>query len=228
MKLWLLLCLFLTLRGGSCQPAGSGIRFIDHSYRKYVGTRGSKNHPWKNGFDMFTKRGFHMVPVLGDVSAEPVSSIPTSLGPVQLSAATPFVLQDFAAEYGIPTIWPYCESTKKCLVYNQPKAPALKEAITVTLPPGVSAVDMYIDAAIDCVTTLRALVSCKLTVQPGDVQVKVKVSSVCSEANVGKYVGFLDETGASIDSVTIRCKSTYPNALALMRVGKKVQKAVHV
>lgn len=43
-----------------------------------------------------------------------------------------------------------------------------------------------------------------------------------------RYVGFLDETGASIDSVTIRCKSTYPNALALMRVGKKVQKAVHV
>jgi hypothetical protein len=111
----------------------------------------------------------------GDVSADPVSTIPTSLGPVNLTAATPFVLQDFAAAYGIPTIWPYCESTKKCLVYNQPTAPTFKEAITLTLPPGISAVDMYVDAAIDCVTTLRALVSCKLTVQPGDVQVKLLV-----------------------------------------------------
>jgi hypothetical protein len=39
-------------------------RFIDYSYRKYVGKRGGKTHPWKDGFDMFTKRGYHMVPVL--------------------------------------------------------------------------------------------------------------------------------------------------------------------
>jgi hypothetical protein len=38
-----------------------------------------------------------------------------------------------------------------------------------------------------------------------------------------RYIGFLDETGASIDSITIRCKSTYPNALALMRIGKKTE-----
>jgi hypothetical protein len=122
----------------------------------------------------------------GEVSADPVTTIPTSLGPVKLSAATPFVLQDFAAEYGIPTIWPYCESTKKCLVYNQPTAPAFKEAMVITLPPGASAVDLYLDAAIDCVTTLRALVSCKLSVQPGGVQVKVKVSSICASPDVGK------------------------------------------
>jgi hypothetical protein len=121
----------------------------------------------------------------GNVSDDPVSTIPTSLGPVNISAPTPFVLQDFAAAYGIPTIWPYCESTKRCLVYNQQPPPS-KEAITMTLPPGISAVDMYIDAAIDCVKTLRALVSCKLTVQPGDVQVKVKVSSTCASPDVGK------------------------------------------
>ncbi|KAF6261086.1 hypothetical protein COO60DRAFT_1503951 [Scenedesmus sp. NREL 46B-D3] len=186
MKLFGIACLAAMLVCGSCQLAGSDIRFIDHSYRKYMGKRGSKTHPWKDGFDVFTKRGYQMVPLLGNLSDAPVTTIPTTLGQVALSADTPFILQDFAAAYGIATIWPYCESTKKCLVYSQPTAPALKEAITLTLPPGVSAVDMYIDAAIDCVTTLRALVSCKLTAQPGDVRVKVKVSSICSSPDVGK------------------------------------------
>lgn len=112
--------------------------------------------------------------------------INTTFGPVGLSAGTPFVLQDFAAAYGIPTIWPYCESTKKCLVYSQPQNPAYKDPVTITLPKGVSAVDFYIDAAIDCVTTMRALVSCKLYVQPGNIDVKVRVSSICAAADVGK------------------------------------------
>jgi hypothetical protein len=38
-----------------------------------------------------------------------------------------------------------------------------------------------------------------------------------------RYVGFLNESGASIQSITIRCKSTNPNALALIRIGNKVE-----
>jgi hypothetical protein len=52
----------------------------------------------------------------------------------------------------------------------------------------------------------------------------VSCSALC--AAVCRYVGFLDESGDSIDSITIRCKSTYPNALALMRIGTKAQRVV--
>lgn len=166
--------------------------------------------------------GPHVLFVLqGEPSDEPVTVINTDLGAVGLSAAPQFILQDFHTAYGIPTIWPYCESVNKCLVYNQPTSPAYKAPITISLPAKVSAVDFYIDAAIDCVKTLRAVVSCKVNVQPGDVEVKFRVKSICASPDVGKYIGFLDESGRGIESVTVKCKSTYPNALGLIRIGSK-------
>jgi hypothetical protein len=90
------------------------------------------------------------------------------------------------------------------------------------MPPGVSAVDLYVDAAIDCVETLRAIVPCKVVAQgsSGSVDVKIKVKSICASPFVGQYIGFFDTYG-DLESVTITCKSTYPNALGLVRIGRK-------
>lgn len=150
-------------------------------------------------------------------------SIPTPRGPLRLSADTPFILQDFHQAYGLDTTWPYCESISKCLVYVQQDKPAYKAPVTLTLPPGVSAIDLYIDAAIDCVKTMRAVLKCKAVVQPGNVEVKFKVSSICASPFVGKYIGFFDESGDSIDSLTLKCKSSIPNAVGLVRIGSKKQ-----
>jgi hypothetical protein len=142
---------------------------------------------------------------------------------MSLTADTPFVLTDFHQAYGLDTIWPYCKSISKCLVYVQQDNPAARAPVTLTLPPGASAIDFYVDAAIDCVKTMRALVKCKALVQPGGVEVKFKVSSICASPFVGKYIGFFDESGDSIESVTLTCKSTAPTALGLVRIGSKPQ-----
>lgn len=224
------------------------IRFTDQTYRKYVGTR-DKQQPWHNTADVLTKRGYAMSTVqvrraslcrcvcccrlphrptpspflLLCLQSDIVDgSIATPLGPMRLSADTPFVQQDLHAAYGLDTIWPYCQSVSKCLVYVQQDSPAVKKApMTLTVPQGASAVDFYIDAAIDCVTTTRAVVKCKAVVEPGAVEVKFSVNSVCASPFVGKYVGFFDESGDSIDSVTLTCKSTVPTAIGLLRVGAK-------
>lgn len=230
------------------------IRFTDQTYRKYVGTR-DKQKPWHNTADVLTKRGYAMSAV--QVRRQPGrpgvcccrlphrpsppflllclqsdimdGSIATALGPMRLSADAPFVRQDLHAAYGLDTIWPYCQSVSKCLVYVQQDSPTVKKApITLTLPPGASAVDFYIDAAIDCVVTTRAVVKCKAVVQPGAVEVKFSVNSVCASPFVGKYVGFFDESGDSIDSVTLTCKSTVPTAIGLLRVGAKQRAAAAV
>lgn len=178
-----------------------------------------RQHPWHDTADVLTKRGYAMSTVQADVVD---GSIATALGPMRLSADTPFVLQDFHTAYGIATIWPYCESVSKCLVYVQTDSPAVKKApITLTLPKGASAVDFYIDAAIDCVATMRAVVKCRALVQPGGVEVRFKVASVCASPFVGRYVGFFDESGDSIDSITLTCKSTVSTAIGLLRVGSK-------
>lgn len=147
--------------------------------------------------------------------------INTRLGPMGLTADVPFVLQDFHAAYGLDTIWPYCRSISECWVYVQQANPASRAPVTITLPPGTAAVDLYIDAAIDCVTTMRALVKCKAVVEPGGVEIKFKFSSICASPFVGKYVGFFDESGDSLTSVTLTCKSKAPTALGLVRVGSK-------
>ena len=150
--------------------------------------------------------------------------INTSMGVMGLQADTPFILQDFYQAYKLPTTWPYCESTHKCLVYVQQDSPVVPKApVTLTLPPGVAAIDLYIDAAIDCVKTLRAVVKCKAVVEPGNVEVKFSFSSICASPFVGKYLGFVDESGDSIESLQLRCKSTAPTALGLVRVGAKRQ-----
>lgn len=167
------------------------------------------------------------LPLLSTLQGEPsdqeVTIINTDLGAVGLSGQPNYILQDFHTAYGIPTIWPYCESVNKCLVYSQPAAPAYKSPTVLCFPPGTSAVDFYIDAAIDCVKTLHAVVSCRAVVQPGNIDVKFRVKSICESPKVGKYIGFFDEEGEDIESVTIKCKSTYPNALGLIRIGSKQQ-----
>lgn len=152
--------------------------------------------------------------------------IDTPKGPMSLTADVPFILQEFHEAYGLDTIWPYCQSISQCWVYVQQDNPASKAPVTLTLPPGTSAVDLYIDAAIDCVKTLRALVKCKAVVQPGGVEVKFRFESICASPFVGKYFGLFDDSGESINSVMLRCKSTAPMALGLVRVGSKQQAAV--
>lgn len=154
-------------------------------------------------------------------------SISTSMGSMGVSADPPFILQDFYQAYKLDTVWPYCDSIRKCLVYVQQDSPAAPKApVNITLPPGVSAVDLYIDAAIDCVKTLRAVVKCKAIVEPGSVEVKFRFSSICASPFVGKYIGFFDESGDSISSLQLRCKSTAPTALGLVRIGTKQQQDI--
>lgn len=153
--------------------------------------------------------------------------IDTPLGKVGLAANPDFILQDFYKAYKVPTMWPYCENAKKCPVYVQKDTPAMQKApMILTLPPGTSAVDFYIDYAIDCEKTLRATVKCKVVVQPGNVEVKVQYKSICASPFVGKYLGFIDQSGDSIDSVQIKCKSDagpFPSALGLVRIGRKLK-----
>lgn len=153
----------------------------------------------------------------------PVSDghINTTMGVMGLTAATPFILQDFYQAYKLDTTWPYCASIHKCLVYVQESNPASRAPVTITPPAGVSAIDMYLDAAIDCVSTMRSFVKCRAVVEPGHVEVKFNFNSICASPFVGKYVGFLDESGDSITSLQLSCKSKAPIALGLVRIGVK-------
>lgn len=167
------------------------------------------------------------------LSREPVVDVATPLGRVSVGADPPLRFSDFAADYGIPTIWPYCHNITRCPVFSQVPPPpsgaanaagsALRRRppIVLSLPPGTAAADFYIDAAIDCVNTTRAAVSCRVGAQPGDVEVKLHLVSVCGSAFVGVYAGFYDEEGPGISSVSVRCKGGWPTAIGLLRIGSK-------
>jgi hypothetical protein len=60
-----------------------------------------------------------MLPFEGGKLNEVVQGpLPGPLGNVSMRLAPPLVKQDFYAQYGQPTFWPYCESLERCVVYR--------------------------------------------------------------------------------------------------------------
>jgi hypothetical protein len=155
----------------------------------------------------------------GTLADAAAATIDTPLGPLHITSDPALYKKDFHISYNIPTPWPYCKGLSACLVYSQVEAPPYASPITLKLPPGVSAVDFYLDAGIDCVETLKAYVKCSIKLQPGNVEVKGGLWSICDSPFVGRYFGFYDSEGGPIDSLEITCKSAYPNVLGLLRIG---------
>ena len=160
-----------------------------------------------------------MITVNGGTIDAAAESIDTPLGAISITSDPPLFKKDFHLSYDIPTPWPYCKGLSACLVYSQVEAPPYAAPISLKFPPGVSAVDFYLDAGIDCVETLKAFVKCSIKLQPGHVEVQGALWSICDSPFVGKYFGFYDSKRKSIDSLEITCKSKYPNVLGLLRIG---------
>jgi hypothetical protein len=70
----------------------------------------------------------------------------------------------------------------------------------ISLPPGIGALDFYIDLAIDCVGTVNVTLPCEVSVAtyPLPLVVMRNVSSICASAKVGQYFGFYDHAGARV------------------------------
>lgn len=80
---------------------------------------------------------------------------------------------------------------------SQNESAIAKVPLVMTLPPGVGALDFYIDLGIDCVNTTNITVPCEVSVAtwPLPLVVRKNVSSICSSAKVGQYFGFYDIAG---------------------------------
>ena len=86
-----------------------------------------------------------------------------------------------------------------CIACSQNQSAAALVPVEITLPPGVGAIDFYLDLAIDCVNTTSVTMPCFVMVEPlqPDPFVIIKpVSSICASAKVGQYFGFYHHAGA--------------------------------
>lgn len=86
--------------------------------------------------------------------------------------------------------------TRGCWCSQNEEADA-KVPLVISLPPGMGAIDFYIDLAIDCVETVNVTLPCAVSVAtwPLPLVVTRNVSSICSSARVGQYFGFYDHAG---------------------------------
>jgi hypothetical protein len=86
-----------------------------------------------------------------------------------------------------------------CALCSQNQSAAALVPVEIKLPPGVGAIDFYLDLAIDCVNTTSVTMPCFVMVEPlqPDPFVTIKpVSSICASAKVGQYFGFYHHAGA--------------------------------
>ena len=82
--------------------------------------------------------------------------------------------------------------------YSQNESAAALYPVSMRLPPGVGAIDFYLDLAIDCVNTTSVTMPCFVMTDPPahDPFVIIKnVSSICASAKVGQYFGFYNHAG---------------------------------
>lgn len=195
----------------------SGVAFANQTYRIYVSKE--REQAWIDGYDEIAEQGFAMTRILtGDLDS-PVSLLDTPFGPLGLDAEPLLLKQDFHIRYAIPTYWPYCQSLSRCIVYSQQENTDPSTPLKLKLPDGVGAVDFYLDAAIDCITTLSVTLSCTLTVQPGNVSKTQTLNSICDSPLVGTYFGVYDASGGNVSDLSVTCESAYPRAVALLRLG---------
>ena len=82
---------------------------------------------------------------------------------------------------------------------SQNQSAAATVPVSMRLPPGVGAVDFYLDLAIDCVNTTSVTMPCFVMTDPtaaNPLVVIKNVSSICASARVGQYFGFYNNAGA--------------------------------
>ncbi|CAL8471357.1 g10899 [Coccomyxa elongata] len=198
------------------------IIFTDKSWKEYI----AKDHDpaWTNGTDELTSQGFDMIPFSGGKMNTPLRApVPGPLGNVTLQLFPPLYKENFYALYHQPTFWPYCESLERCIVYSQNENADAKVPLVITLPPGIGALDFYIDLAIDCVNTTNITVPCDVSVAtwPLPLVITKNVSSICASAEVGQYFGFYDHAGGSIQQLSVTCQGDYSRVIGLIRMGKQ-------